>query len=931
MKRAFPIAALALMLTACASGPPPVVERTMKSLDDQPRVLLREVTPTDRELALRAWEAYLAVGTDRERRMLAMRRIADLKLLVAEDALASGRSGRADFVDAVEAYRALLAEFPDYPHQDEVHYQVARAWDNANDDARSLAALERVVREHPGSPHYIEAQFRRGELLFARADYVAAEEAYRAVTAAGGDAPFFGQAQYKLGWARYQQTRFEEALGDFIAVLERSLVSGAEFRTVLAPGALPRAQRELVDDTLRAISLAFERLGGPPAIDAYFAAAGSVSFEPLIHTSLSEHYLARGMYEEAAATLAGFVTRRPDHEQAPLFQIRIAEVYERSGQPLRAEAARQGLVREYGPQSAFWSQRDLARMPALAERLRGELLDIAQRSHAAAQASGSDADYEAAARAYRDFLAFFPEDERAPELAFLLGELLYESGRYGDAVEYYEQSAYRYSPHERSAESGYAALLSYERHIDGLQGEEERRAWRARSIDAASRFASQFPRHPEVAAVLTRAAQDLFRNGQHARALTFALRVTTTAADAAPALQRAAWIVAGDVQVERGALEQAEAYYLNARSAAPGAGGAEDPINERLATVIYRQGERARDHGDAASAMAHFERAAAAAPGSAVAETATYDSAALAITARDWTAAIARLEAFRRDWPASTLGGEVTRKLAVAYLEAGQVHAAAEEFARIAADEGEDPEVAREASWRSAELYERAGDRARALLAWQRYIVAHPEPVDRAIEARLRIAEAFHAQGDGAAQRRWLEEIVEAHDRAGGQVSDFSRQAAAQAQLELAAPLREAYVAIELRHPLERSLRAKREAMDAALEAYGRAASYGVPEVTTRATYRIGGIYREFARALLDSERPGGLDELELEEYDVLLEEQAFPFEEEAIKLHEVNYRRIAQGVYDAWVRASLAELAELMPVRYARNERRIEYVEAIH
>src|SRR5690606_34015845 len=101
-----------------------------------------------------------------------------------------------------------------------------------------------------------------------------------------------------------------------------------------------------------------------------------------------------------------------------------------------------------------------------------------------------------------------------------------------------------------------------------------------------------------------------------------------------------------------------------------------------------------------------------------------------------------------------------------AYLEEGRLADAAVEFGRIGAS-SEDRDVAREAMWQSAGLYAQAGDMARASLAWQRYIVAFPRPVDRAIEARLRIAEAFNATGDADAQRRWLSDVVAAHDLAG--------------------------------------------------------------------------------------------------------------------------------------------------------------------
>jgi hypothetical protein len=72
----------------------------------------------------------------------------------------------------------------------------------------------------------------------------------------------------------------------------------------------------------------------------------------------------------------------------------------------------------------------------------------------------------------------------------------------------------------------------------------------------------------------------------------------------------------------------------------------------------------------------------------------------------------------------------------------------------------------------------------------------------------------------------------------------------------------------------------------------------------------------------MSSERPPELTELELEEYDFLLEEQAFPFEEKAIEVYEANARRSSQGIYDQWVRKSFDALARLMPARYAKFEK---------
>ena len=69
------------------------------------------------------------------------------------------------------------------------------------------------------------------------------------------------------------------------------------------------------------------------------------------------------------------------------------------------------------------------------------------------------------------------------------------------------------------------------------------------------------------------------------------------------------------------------------------------------------------------------------------------------------------------------------------------------------------------------------------------------------------------------------------------------------------------------------------------------------------------------------SERPVGLSEAEMVDYELIIEEEAYPFEERAISLHEENFELLAGGIYNSWVQKSLDQLAVMMPGRYAKNE----------
>lgn len=133
---------------------------------------------------------------------------------------------------------------------------------------------------------------------------------------------------------------------------------------------------------------------------------------------------------------------------------------------------------------------------------------------------------------------------------------------------------------------------------------------------------------------------------------------------------------------------------------------------------------------------------------------------------------------------------------------------------------------------------------------------------------------------------------------------------------------------MKLTVPLKNSLASKKKLLEQLQTSYRKAIEYQIGEITTEATYQLGELYHEFANALLDSERPKELDELALEEYDLLLEEQAYPFEEKAIEIHLNNFVLIPSGDFDDGKQKSLAVLGELMPFRYAREESVATYVE---
>lgn len=927
-------AAVALALATATLGADRKAKSTGTIKDlEQREVIVKPEPPSDvqPQQAIEQYRKFLDLKSDNPAlKAEAMRRLGDLQVEVDEQARGTGESvdpaSGLPLKDAIDLYENLLKTYPDYARNDTVMYQLSRAYEAQAKPERALAVLDQLVQRYPNSHWITEAQFRRGEILFSQGQYRPAESAYAAVIAGGTNTGFYDQGLYKHAWSLFKQSRGDESAVSFLTLLDRVLVRGGKLRDAQS---LTRPERELSADAFRALAIMASDLDGPDTLDAMLRQRGDPAYAHLLYEALGDLYIEKERYQDAAKAYEAFAARRPDDRYAPSLQVRAIEAYDKGGFASLVIAGKQAFVERYAFGSPFWAQRTQQNAPEVAAQLKSNLKDLAEYHHARAQKSKQSDDYVAAARWYRAMLESFPQDAEAPATRYLLAEVLFDNKRYAEAAQEYERTAYEYALHARSQEAGYAALVAYEKHEPSLSGT-ERAAWHRKAIESQLMFATSFPAHAEAGVVMTKAAEELFKLNEFDRTIEVTQQVLARQPPVAPNNQRTATTLLAHSLFDRGRYAEAEAAYLKVQGLLPANDPERPAVVERIAASIYKQAEAKQTAGETQAAVNDFLRVGTLAPGAKVRATAEYDAATLLVNAKQWQQASEVLEAFRRNHPDHELEPEVTRKLAVAYLETGRSGESAAEFERMAAEKSESAEVRRTALWQAAELYEKAQKPADAARVYASYVDKFPSPLDPAVNARQKLADMAGQQNDVRTRTKWLDEIVSADKAAGSARTDRSRYLAARATLESADPAVASFQAIKLVIPLERSLKQKRAAMEKVLSVYGRALDYQVAEVTTAATFGMGELYRQLGADLMSSERPKELNAEEREQYDVLLEEQAFPFEEKAIQLHEVNAQRTKDGIYDPWVQRSFEVLAKLNPARYGKAEVGEDYVSTL-
>ena len=895
------------------------------------RVTLSGNVPGDPQAAIDEYDRLLETSAEPELQAEAMRRSAYLRVQRADSA---ATVDDADLRKAIALYLRLLDEFPGSADNDLVLYQLARAQQLAGEADQSVETLRRLGQQFPNSPIAADGSFRVAELLYQRGRYAEAQAAYRQVLSAGAATPYFETAQYKYGWSLYKQGNYAEALPVFLAILDRELPPGDLTDPQSALSGVPKTKAQVAADSLRVASLSFAALGGGSAVNDYWTARGGEPRDAiLIYAALGSTLLDQRRYTDAAAAYSAFVTRHPAHPLSPDFQSRSIAAYERGDFGDLTIKGKETYVGAYEPGAPYWGGKPPT--PAVLAQLRRHLEDIGRFHQTRAQqtsdgdAAARRAEFLAAAGSYRKLIAYFPDDPALVEVNLLLADSLYDAGQSREAALEYLRGAYAYPANAKAAEMAYAAVQAYQRLASEVSPADRSAALRD-SVAASLKLADTFPAHPQLAAVLARAARDLYEAMDLDQAVVVSGRVLALRATAAD-LRRQALGVIADARYAQQRYADAESAYAQLLPLLDRASPECMVATEQLAAAIYKQGEAARASGDPHAAALAFERVGRVAPEARIRATSDFDAAAAFMAAQEWPAAEAALEGFRQRAPAHALIADADKKLAVAYQKDHKPVQSADAYARVARRASEAVDARREAAWLAAQLYRQAQASTQAAQAYEYYLAAFPQPLDRALEARRYLADAaLNEHHDEASYARWLREIVNADAAAGPSRSDQSRLLAAQANLELGRADAAGTRRIALVAPLATSLRSRKAAVENAVANLSRAAGYGFADITPAATYEIAMVYRDLGHALLASERPAKFKGEVLEQYNVLLEEQAYPFEQKAIEAHEANLQRLRQGLWNDWIRRSAWALAELEPGKYGKREIRDNSYESI-
>jgi len=458
------------------------------------------------ELHLRLAELYI----EKSRIIYFLRKI---ELGDPEGSAVKGLETNALKSKAVEIYQRIVIEFPDFAEIDKVHFFMAHEFRELNMLDSMVEQYTVILREHKQSPFLPEAHLLLGDYYFSVPNLVKAKKHYQAVLAYPKSSAI-DIARYKLAWVHINNNDFGKA----IILLEKSVQGSGKNLDVDTYNRVDIRLEALTDLTF-SYSKHYKDKSPQEAIDYFSQYAWSRSVYTLVLEKLAYRYLIQKKWSHAAYIYRSLAKLQNDTKKLLLYVDHILTCVREMNSFEQADKDIAIIIKTLDTMRYSVHVPDDEKTKAMTEY---ELYarDITTRLHETSRSKNKLADYERAADAYKQYLAFFDSSPKFTEMQLNYAETLFLAQRYSESGKVYEKIAAGHNgldkqKHLYSATFAYYSALkdrtklNYYQIVQATSGLQE----------TGELYSKLFPKSPQVANVQFNVAWVVYDEGRYKDAI----------------------------------------------------------------------------------------------------------------------------------------------------------------------------------------------------------------------------------------------------------------------------------------------------------------------------------------------------------------------------------------------------------------------------
>lgn len=788
-----------------------------------------------------------------------------------------------DYASLINHFKTLSTRYRYGKGADAVRYILGYAMYEQGERDDAVRVLEELARNYPDSEYLPEVSFRLGEFYFETGQMGDAINAYNRILENPGSV-FYDKALYKIGWAYYKLDDFKKGADMFTTILD--IRWGGDFR---AEG--------LTEDAVSSVVMSLSHFKDTKEAVEYMKSKGERGYTQPVLLRLGDQLTEETRYDSALIVYKYLTETFPDNREIPFVYEKMAEIYERTGDEDKELETRWVMVRGYNPLTHWYRKNLPSGSGKVDDLISKEMLSVSKRYHY--KGKKDDKYLEKAIEGYRMFIASFPQTPDLTEGNLLLAEALFDAKMYRDAAEEYEKVAALYKEGPERGEIAHSAFLSYE--VIFYQSMEKREETLRSAGRLLEIYGSDLSKSGRLEKVRYSISDMYSRTGEFAKARE-SLMPLVRDKESIPAYKRIA-----ELYLLEGNLVSAEEVYARVAEMSK-----DTAFKETLAQLRYRLAEENLKEGRYKEAALKFNQSFLAYPGSKIGEAALIKMGYIRIQGKEMDDLEEVVRRLVKEYPGSEGAVSLLVEAGRGIEREDPIKAAGlYEYASSLASHKED---SLKLSLAAAILYQENGDYSKAEGLLKRYLRNKGTPLRDEADARYRLGCIQIEAGRKSDGIEMLQSVLELK-------GEIDKQLITKTRFILAKERQGVYLEANLTQPFEKTLKKKTKLLESLLQDYSYVAKFGATELLSEVYFRMGLILENFRDSLLEAERPKDLTEEEMNEYKFLLEEKAYPYEEQAVKAYEMSLEAgRKQMIQNEWMGKSLDRLIYLRPAIYKKE-----------
>lgn len=891
MIRSLFIIVVLMLLSACNSA----TKETRSTLSDfviqEENIVKNKKIEVSSEDAEKSYKSYLSSeGVNNETRKNALQRLAEIQLDITISKPIDSKSGYTK--NSIRIFSKRLKDYPKDKNNDRVYYQLANAYAITGDESGKVSTLEKLTDTYPESKYYIESMFRLGESYIAKSQFVDAELALTSVIAEDESNKFRKNALFKRAWSRYKQLQYEDAINDYNQLLS-FYPSGSSSN---------RADQEFLNNIYKVYGVCISYLGITDTLSSLSDSIKSDDTRFYIYSNLSKLLSKQDRYLDAATVLDTYL-KNENNSHANKVISSLSDIWNKYENREFAMDKLLSLELTSGEKS-----KELGLNVSTIDVLTNNLVLVSEFYHSIYQKGNKENKniyLNNAIKAYSRLINNY-KYKKIDKYHYLYAELLNESKSFTEAISIYKQVVSRYKGSSYRNKSAFSLLVLTNKLFK--KNKISRQEYAKLNNDYLKYLSVNKAYGPLLAY-----SEYLYNNSQYLQAVALIEEVEVSKKKD---LSKLKYILAASYfEIKEYALSE-ENYRLIKKMK-----GRHKNVDKRLALSIFKQADTYKDKLLFDLAIKKYDEIYKNRLDTETIMLSKLEMSGLYMRIGKWSDAEQELNFIRNTYKKSKFSNDITRMLSIVYLNSNKYKLAAAEFESIHSF-GTSQQLKKSALWQSAELYEKGGDYWSSVRTYKQYIKRYKQPTSLSVEAQHKLTEVYAKLNLNNKRQYWLNQIIKTTDKRGRKSTERMQYLASNASITLARAEYKRFSSIKLTIPLKVSLRKKKKVLKSAIASLKNVNKYKRYDHISESIYWIAETYYNFSDNLIKSDRPKNLSETELEQYNILLEDQSIPFEDQAIRYFIQNTKSTDNETFSEWKNKSFEKLSAIYPTKYLRAEK---------